>query len=292
MCHTVCTLMSCFKNEIFFEGNMLWHFLIYQSVPNNFYDGMRSGWEWLEKLGASLSYLFRCVSFMDIYLHITVKLRHRVLGHAWGLENNILLRTRENYSCEKSSARQEKQSPEHMLRGCWLFSKLPVEKNCLRVWVGSEVSGKKEWSEMTTARVLSAFMPKGHNAVCGNCSSDFIIKSYVPSSFYMLSWVILMDFTFFLGFTRNNNWTSSCGWTPWTSVIGNWKISFFPVLFYMHLESKFLWVNLVSRNVIFYWQSFCWQLHSGTWKEHQIFLISALPWNICEAWKRHIYSMF
>ena len=51
-----------------------------------------------------------------------------------------------------------------------------------------------------------------------------------PCSFQFLCVVlslIFTGFTFFLGFTRNNNRTSSCGWTPWTSVIGNRKISLF-----------------------------------------------------------------
>lgn len=88
----------------------------------------------------------------------------------------------------------------------------------------------------------------------------------------------------FIGFTRNNNWASSCGWTPWTSVIGNWKIHFFSVFFSLHLQSKFIWVNLATRSVRLSTGNY-----SGIWKEHQIFLISALLWSICEAWKSHIY---
>ena len=46
---------------------------------------------------------------MDVYCHNTVKLRHKFVGYAWGLENSILLKARENHSCEISSARQEKE---------------------------------------------------------------------------------------------------------------------------------------------------------------------------------------
>lgn len=60
---------------------------------------------------------YSCVSFTDIYLHSSVKLRLRVLGYACSLENSICLQARENYSYEKSSARQEKKCSEHVLRG-------------------------------------------------------------------------------------------------------------------------------------------------------------------------------
>lgn len=105
---------------------------------------------------------------MDIYLHSSVKLRLRVLGYACSLENSICLQARENYSCEKSSARQEKKCSEHVLRGdgCLIscqWKRMLVEiGGILGVWFFPE-QGK-----MTPAHDISAFMSKRQNAVCAN----------------------------------------------------------------------------------------------------------------------------
>jgi hypothetical protein len=99
--------------------------------------------------------------------------------------------------------------------------------------------------------------------------------------------VILMIFFYFIGFTRNNNWTSSCGWTSWTSIIGNWNIYFFSA------DSLYLVLTYISKFGIYKWHFLSTVFPLAIYNGVGIFPIKSLTWSTCEAQKSHLlYSLF